>query len=347
MFFYFSPQPYNKTLKTNIISPLLKQTLHDDHREAPPRPLCRLERSRFILFLLLPLFLISTFADAIHLRKEHHILGNLVGALPEHPRQHHENGLPLMLMPEEVRLLQCQGLATIVDHKSSREPDHLEQLFTSDHLQTFYRQLQTTEYEQMNREAKTARKAEIDAQFERIAAGKAKKLGLQNLTGEERAEFEAALRAELYAGIDDLPRGDQPSLLPARFHLESPYQLPETLSPPPLFELPPLAPRSLPALKFAVFEHFRNRGYYLSDGLKFGAHFLAYDHSPMIFHAKFIIICIAGGADEVTRFEETLLQAYGRLGKNVRKNVVIAHWKNEEDVVVYKHVQWNALPGFS
>lgn len=302
------------------------------------------------------LFAVWNAQDAIRLRKEHHILGNLVGALPEHPRQHHENGLPLMLMPEEVRLLQQQGLATIVDHKSSSEPDHLELLFTSDHLQTFYRQLQANEYEQMNREAKTARKAEIDAQFERIAAGKAKKLGLQNLTGEERADFEAALRAELYAGIGDLPHRDdqQPSLLPARFHLESPYQrMPETLSPPPLFELPPLAPRSLPALKFAVFEHFWNRGYYLSDGLKFGAHFLAYDHSPMAFHAKFIIICIAsggagdGGADEVTRFEETLLQAYGRLGKNVRKNVVIAHWKNEEDVVVYKHVQWNALPGFS
>lgn len=283
-------------------------------------------------------------------------MGNLVGALPEYPRQHHNNGLPLVLMPEEVRLLQKLHLIIIVDSEALYH-QHKEQIFSSEPVQSFYKQLAATEYDEMNRAAKEARKSEIDAHFEAIVRGKMKKLGLsESLTGDEKLAFEEKVRSELYASITDVPRYSSDShALIFRFHTESLLSKVEnkSFSPPP-FELPALPPRSLHALKTAVFEDFWRRGYYISDGIKFGAHFLAYDHDPISFHAKFIIMCVTGDASEgsssLANFEGTLLQAYGRLARNVKKNTIIAHWKsddNEKSVVSYKHVQWSALPGFS
>lgn len=49
------------------------------------------------------------------LRKTHHILGVLVGTLPQIPQQNVFLGLPLELMPEEARLLTEKGLGYIVD----------------------------------------------------------------------------------------------------------------------------------------------------------------------------------------------------------------------------------------
>lgn len=277
-------------------------------------------------------------------------MGNLVGALPEQPRQHHDYGLPLVLLPEEVRLLQKQLLITIVDSETVYHNNH-HQLFTSEEVQSFYKQHAENEYEEMNQEAKELRKSEIEARFEVIVRGKMKKLGLtETFTGDEKLAFEEKVRSELYSSIADLPRSSSdPSILSFRFHIESLLKQVKTNQSSTNFELPPLPPRSLLALKAAVYEDFWLQGYYISDGLKFGAHFLAYDNDPISFHAKFIIMCVAGDFSSLSHFEGSLLQAYGRLARNVKKNVIIAHWSEspEDNKVLYKHVQWNALPGFS
>jgi len=50
-----------------------------------------------------------------HLRITHHILGTLVGSLPQSPQQNLFLGLPLELTPEEARLLVSKGVCCIVD----------------------------------------------------------------------------------------------------------------------------------------------------------------------------------------------------------------------------------------
>lgn len=54
--------------------------------------------------------------DAVtYLRREHRICGVLIGSLPHVPQQNVFLGLPLLLMPEEARLLVEKGLAYIFD----------------------------------------------------------------------------------------------------------------------------------------------------------------------------------------------------------------------------------------
>ena len=56
--------------------------------------------------------------DWLRLRKDHRITGNLIGTLACLPRQDIILGLPLALMPEEVRLLIDQKLARVVKYDS-------------------------------------------------------------------------------------------------------------------------------------------------------------------------------------------------------------------------------------
>lgn len=54
-------------------------------------------------------------AHISHLRVTHHILGTLVGSLPQSPQQNLFLGLPLELTPEEARLLVSKGVCCIVE----------------------------------------------------------------------------------------------------------------------------------------------------------------------------------------------------------------------------------------
>ena len=48
--------------------------------------------------------------DVVYLREKWRIIGGLIGALPSHPRQNAQLGLPLKLMPEETTLLLEMGI---------------------------------------------------------------------------------------------------------------------------------------------------------------------------------------------------------------------------------------------
>lgn len=58
------------------------------------------------------------FKDWYILRTTHHMLGSLVGTLPSTPRQEDQNGLPCLLLPEEVRLLVENCIARTVEYPS-------------------------------------------------------------------------------------------------------------------------------------------------------------------------------------------------------------------------------------
>jgi tRNA-splicing endonuclease subunit Sen34 len=68
------------------------------------------------------------FPDWLTLRKEHRIVGNLIGTLSVLPRQDTMLGLPMMLMPEEVRLLLDQKLAQVVKYDILKQIPTLEML---------------------------------------------------------------------------------------------------------------------------------------------------------------------------------------------------------------------------
>lgn len=52
------------------------------------------------------------------LRSRHRLLGSLIGSLPTTPRQENQNGLPSLLLPEEVRLIVENGIGRAVEYPS-------------------------------------------------------------------------------------------------------------------------------------------------------------------------------------------------------------------------------------
>ncbi|CAB4065542.1 TSEN34 [Lepeophtheirus salmonis] len=44
-------------------------------------------------------------------------------------------------------------------------------------------------------------------------------------------------------------------------------------------------------LRMAAFRDLHSKGFYLSEGFNFGADFLAYPGDPLVFHAKYLIVC--------------------------------------------------------
>lgn len=268
------------------------------------------------------------------LRRTHRIVGNLAGALPEHPRQSVQNGLPLVLMPEEVRLLVEQlHVAEIVEGVPVD--------FGADQFQKRNQQIRSQYVEEITERARSEKRRQLESNLDRIVAGRLRKQSQQvPMSADELAQYRERTLEELLASK---VAGLAESEILRRFSVPSPFG---DLKPVRPFQLAPLPAGSLESLKHLAFSHLWHKGYYLSEGMKFGAHYLAYDHDPTMFHAKFIVICLPGGQQEMSRFNRSLLQAYGRLGKNVRKNVLIASF-DDHQAVQFRHFQWNPAPAFS
>lgn len=203
-------------------------------------------------------------------------------------------------------------------------------------------------YNELNGKHKQSRIDYINANLEQIVQGKLAKQTKSGLVDLSNAnfnidEYREQIRQDMLSKIADVPRSE----LSHRFYVEAPYISPDCLQE---YHLPQLDSSSLDALKVAVYDDFWQKGYYLTDGLKFGGHFLVYDSDPMMFHSKFIVIC-APTAREFDNFNANYVQAYGRLGKNVRKNVLLASWATIEEgndvslakSIRYTHVQWKPV----
>ncbi|XP_041466764.1 tRNA-splicing endonuclease subunit Sen34-like [Lytechinus variegatus] len=91
-------------------------------------------------------------------------------------------------------------------------------------------------------------------------------------------------------------------------------------------------------LKYRVFRHFWEMGYYLTSGTKFGGDFLVYPGDPLLFHSYFIVVCIPYHK-QLTPLE---LISHGRLGTFVKKAVVLCSVNNQKEVVCTS-LQWAGI----
>ncbi|KPM11352.1 tRNA-splicing endonuclease subunit Sen34-like protein [Sarcoptes scabiei] len=268
-------------------------------------------------------------ADVLKLRKNYRIVGNFVGSDPEHPHQNNSEGLPLILMPEEVRILSEINAIEIVEQKFENISDHS--------LIQFQQSLQNSDLEKFQNLNKKLKKEQIISNLDLIVQGKLLKFNL-NLSNEELVEFRQKVLSDSLAKhdlmIEKQKNGNDETY--HKFYIESPFNhfKKETK-----VQLEPLKSQSLDEIRYSVFKHFWNLGYYLSCGMKFGAHFLAYDHDPLMFHAKYIIVCLL--KEQLPSYENSrmIISGLGRLGNNVRKNIILAYQNDEE--IEFKHIQWN------
>lgn len=90
--------------------------------------------------------------------------------------------------------------------------------------------------------------------------------------------------------------------------------------------------------KFHVYKYFRERGYIINPGIKFGCDFAVYEKGPGIDHAPFLVQ-VYKRSDPITTTGVVLA---GRLATTVRKQFILAIPKNEEDVDFIALDWWKA-----
>uniref|UniRef100_A0A2R8MJV0 tRNA-splicing endonuclease subunit Sen34 n=1 Tax=Callithrix jacchus TaxID=9483 RepID=A0A2R8MJV0_CALJA len=274
-------------------------------------------------------------AEAVQaLRERLGVGGRTVGALPRGPRQNSRLGLPLLLMPEEARLLAEIGAVTLV---SAPRPDPRHHSLA---LTSFKRQQEQSFQEQsaLAAEARETRRQEL---LEKITEGQAaKKQKLEQASGasasqEAAGERPSSSQAGPSNGVAPLPRS---ALL---------VQL-ATARPRPVKARPldwrvqskdwPHAGRPAHELRYSIYRDLWERGFFLSAAGKFGGDFLVYPGDPLRFHAHYIAQCWA--PEDPIPLQD--LVAAGRLGTSVRKTLLLCS-PQPDGKVVYTSLQWASL----
>ncbi|XP_010835312.1 PREDICTED: tRNA-splicing endonuclease subunit Sen34 [Bison bison bison] len=257
-------------------------------------------------------------AEAVQaLRERLGVGGRTVGALPRGPRQNSRLGLPLLLMPEEARLLAEIGAVTLV---SAPRPDPRQHSLA---LASFKRQQEQGFQEQsaLAAEARETRRQEL---LEKITEGQAaKKLKLEQESGtsgsQEAGGKQAAEENEASAGqaAGEHEEAHEGGGWSPRTRGRREEILEEFL---------------------AVYRDLWERGFFLSAAGKFGGDFLVYPGDPLRFHAHYIAQCWA--PEDPIPLQD--LVSAGRLGTSVRKTLLLCS-PQPDGKVVYTSLQWASL----
>ncbi|CAF0989005.1 unnamed protein product [Didymodactylos carnosus] len=100
-------------------------------------------------------------------------------------------------------------------------------------------------------------------------------------------------------------------------------------------------------LRCHVFQDLWIKGYFISNGQKFGGDFLVYTNDPHICHSTFIIHCIQR-TTTANQIPLISLIAKGRLASNVNKTSVIATYKqsitiDDDEKIDYLSINWTGI----
>lgn len=254
------------------------------------------------------------------LRTEHRILGCLVGSSPACP----ESQLPLLLMPEEVQLLKEKGLVRLVcvDWESRREERREKAACQREES-----------YQGQIEEFRRERREVIVRHADRILQGRRKKQAQQKKAGvgqeqdelkeqeeDTEAEKELVIRQEV-AKIKPITR----DMAAVQIFPADPW-LSESQKQPSPWSYPCTSP--LQRCRLFTYKDLWNHSYYISEGAKFGGDFLVYPGDPVMFHARYIVICLESELDPRSRVQD--LVAVSRLGTTVKKTVLFSWLEGQE-----------------
>lgn len=294
-------------------------------------------------------------AEAVQaLRERLGVGGRAVGALPRGPRQNSRLGLPLLLMPEEARLLAEIGAVTLVSAPRPDPRGHSLALASFKHQQ----ELGFQEQSALAAEARETRRQGLRERIAEGQAAKKRKLGPDSGAGEspEAGESQAAAQGEPGASQASGEPEEAGSSCPGPGPSEGVTPLPRsallvqlaTARPRPVKARPldwrvrskdwPHAGRPAHELRYSVYRDLWERGFFLSAAGKFGGDFLVYPGDPLRFHAHYIAQCWAPG-DPIPLQD---LVSAGRLGTSVRKTLLLCS-PQPDGKVVYTSLQWASL----
>lgn len=257
-----------------------------------------------------------------YVRREHHIGGVLVGTLPQFPQQNVFLGVPVVLMPEEARLLVEKGAAYIVDEvktHSERIP-----LLSTEEKEAFMETLER-EGKEVARdvEAKANRKRELalaKLKQKRISAKPLDANGDSEVGLVEGRSNDGQADEDILPVTDDAPGSIGQSIANMDDGHKA-HSITPTLSYPPLSLSSASKASNLPEVpkSYPLYAHLHSKGYFLSPGLRFGCQYLAYPGDPLRFHSHFLAISV--GWDEQIDLMDIV--GGGRLGTGVKKGFLV------------------------
>ncbi|XP_022128435.2 tRNA-splicing endonuclease subunit Sen34 [Pieris rapae] len=260
--------------------------------------------------------------DWYTLRVKYRICGALIGSLPSFPRQNDFQGLPMSLMTEEATLLVNEGiceLISITDLNVKPSNDLKLQIDDCENRITLEQ-----------KEALKKRKIEqLSQKIDIIVAGKKQKL-LSKGISDVNLDKNILLQEEINK-IPNIAPGHLLVHLPTQHHLKCNEE--KNIS---TDVLDPSLRTEKGKIKYAVFHDLWKKGYYLTNGSKFGSDFLVYQGDPVKFHATYMVKCTS----VATKFRPANIVAFGRLSVAVNKLAVLAYFNNT-GTIEYQTLQWH------
>ncbi|KAL9065843.1 MAG: hypothetical protein Q9161_007951 [Pseudevernia consocians] len=255
------------------------------------------------------------------LRKNHNILGVLIGTLPQIPQQNVFLGLPLELLPEEARLLVDTQLAYIVNDWTWHAKDLAS--INSEQKEAFKANLRQ-EGVRIAKDFESKKKSRTQKALKNIQAKNASAVEQRPNPSpaleEEEDTSEEALFGESVTRENTVTPSPEPSQTAGPEF--KPWTVTSTTSYPLLFPPPNTGPPDLPKVNpssYALFKHLHGLGYFLSPGIRFGCQFSVYPGDPLRFHSHFLTM----SADWDEDIDLLDLVGGGRLGTGVKKGWLI------------------------
>ncbi|XP_055855690.1 tRNA-splicing endonuclease subunit Sen34 isoform X2 [Episyrphus balteatus] len=246
-------------------------------------------------------------------RKNHRIIGSMVGTSCSRGWSGNSTCLPVELTKYETQLLIEKGIAELVSKTESllRPP-------TEEDVEMYKKETESR-LQSQEEHLKDGKVKESLHYIDKIIYGKRKKL-LKSGVLEKDIKLS---KEEVLQEIRDSVQYDRKNAL-VEIHCEHPRIHEGTLM-------------TLPednSLKYRVFKDFWERGKFVTCGEAFGADFIVYPGDPIVFHASHIVIVL----DKPT-INPLQLIAKVRLSVIVNKLCVFAY-EGKEGELSYQTVQW-------
>ncbi|KAG9288520.1 hypothetical protein G9A89_015726 [Geosiphon pyriformis] len=312
-------------------------------------------------------------SDVIHeLRSKYRIVGSLIGTLPRLPMQNQYFGLPSTLMSEEVTLL----LSKVDSKKTHLQPtsDQVSEFncLRLDHQK--YQELNYTRLYQEKR-AKFDRRlnddtpsSSIDKQ-NNLKSPENNMINMKSSTNSEVASVPQVLLDTLSSvNINDRENLKNENVKQPSSSMKNPVSKKPTKETTIKFSPITIINTSSSLfswyddkdycitsieeanqtglwtwpntekekLHFKIFNDLWNRGYFITNGIKFGGDYLLYQGDPLRHHGQLI----ASIVDIDFSISALDIITFGRLATNTKKSQILCSWDSQHNEAVYICLQW-------
>ncbi|CAB3984397.1 tRNA-splicing endonuclease subunit Sen34-like [Paramuricea clavata] len=351
--------------------------MEDNHEE------CGEKQEKILLFLSNQEIFVWDKEAVMMLRRKCRIVGSLVGSLPSKPRQNLVFSLPLVLLPEEARLLLDKNIARIVESDITRPSQEIVHKFQDERRTSIQEQIERLEE---LKQQKLADFAEIIEEG-RERVDRKRRISSQNSSGKvpriETEEKQSFMESSSVRWSDDIPkklssedihRSSESTDSSTQQQLKNMDILSEDANGSAQKQSEDISGSSentdeinlqdstlvcvstkskllrtkdvywnfpeteIEQVRCKVFSDLWQKGYFITNGNKFGGDYLVYPGDPLRFHSHFIVKILPCG-ERLTGLD---LVSVGRLGSTVKKTSVLAS-VDSSGKVIYTSVQWSGF----